>query len=202
MTYKNPRALIFVLCLFLVGPIVRVNPYELHVIDAAFFEEIYATPNRPRNKFEWHSRGTTSPASFAFTPGHALHRLRREPLQSYFSRRNIICLEPMIQDKVKRLCQRLDESATTQKPINLSVAFVALTVDVISQCCYADSFNYLETPDFTPGWRETVIRRMKSMKMISHFPILLTFLRWFPRSLVSLVFGDVSAAGEHKRVGC
>ena len=107
----------------------------------------------------------------------------------------------MIKEKVERLCQRLDEFATSQEPINLSVTFVALTVDIISQCCYADSFNYLGTTDFTPAWRETVIRRMKSMKLISHFPILLTLLLWFPRSLVSLVFGDVSAALDQKRVG-
>ena len=184
------------------GPIVRVNPYELHVNDPDFFDEIYAGVNRPRNKYEWHAQGTTSPSSFAFTLHHKQHRMRREPLQPFFSRRSILSLEPLITAKVDRLSERLTEYYQAKRPINLSTAFVALTVDIISQCCYADSFDYLEVDDFAPAWRMTVIQRMKSMKLVSHFPQILLLLKWLPHQIVAALFGDVSMAGQHKQVSC
>ena len=178
----------------------RVSPFELHVNDPEFFGEIYAGVNRPRNKFEPHMRGSTSQLSFAFTSEHTRHRLRREPLHPYFSRRSIASLQPLIIAKTNRFCERLDEYREAERPINLSVAFVALTVDIISQCCYADSFDYLEQDDFAPEWRETVMRRMKSMKIVSHFPFIPRLLPYLPNRIMAALTGDVSLAVEHKMV--
>ena len=178
----------------------RVSPFELHVNDPEFFGEIYAGVNRPRDKFEPHMRGSTSQLSLAFTSEHARHRLRREPLHHYFSRRSIASLQPLITSKTNRLCERLDEYREAERPINLSVAFVALTVDIISQCCYADSFDYLEEDDFAPEWRETVIRRTKSMKFVGHFPSIPMLLPYLPKKILVALTGDVSLAVEHKMV--
>lgn len=182
------------------GPIVRVNPYEIHVNDPEFFNEIYASSSRPRNKYEWHSKSSTSQLSFAFTPEHSLHRLRREPLNAYFSKRSIMGLEPMIAQKVERLCVRLEQHRESGVPVNLSSAFTALTVDIISECCYADSFNYLDQDEFASEWRDTVMRRMRSMKLVSHLPIVMVLLRYIPSAWTAAIVGDVSAAVNHRLV--
>ena len=35
------------------GPTVRINPYELHINDVKFYDEIYTSGRRRRDKYEW-----------------------------------------------------------------------------------------------------------------------------------------------------
>jgi hypothetical protein len=48
------------------GPVVRINPYELHVIDPAFLEEIFPGPGRKRDKWEWTTKGLGVPGATLF----------------------------------------------------------------------------------------------------------------------------------------
>ncbi|KAL9609721.1 MAG: hypothetical protein Q9167_005529 [Letrouitia subvulpina] len=38
------------------GPIVRINPHEIHINDPEFIDEIFAGPSKPRDKYRWISR--------------------------------------------------------------------------------------------------------------------------------------------------
>ncbi|KAK8090352.1 cytochrome P450 [Apiospora hydei] len=60
------------------GPIIRINPYELHVRDPDFYEVLYSGPGQGRrDKWSW-SVGMFSNSLSAFgTASHDLHRLRR-----------------------------------------------------------------------------------------------------------------------------
>src|ERR1700744_5701082 len=71
------------------GPIVRITPHELHVMDSSFYDEIYAGGNRKRNKYTPFVRFYGVPESVLGTADHNLHHLRRKLLNNYFSKRSI-----------------------------------------------------------------------------------------------------------------
>jgi cytochrome P450 len=138
------------------GPIVRINPEELHINDPEYYDELYGSVTRKRDKYEnWVNLGATPGSSFS-TVGHDHHRLRRGALNSFFSKRAVTQLEPVIQEKVGKLCRRFGAVLQTGEVVRADAAFVALTMDVISQYSFARDDDYLAEPDFKLAWKETL----------------------------------------------
>jgi hypothetical protein len=106
---------------------VRINPFELHISDPDFYQEIYAGNTRKRDKYPWHVDNPEFKHAIGFTINHDLHRTRREALNPYFSKASVVKLEELIQSNVEKLCERIEEylpihdknsdSAVDKKPI-------------------------------------------------------------------------------------
>lgn len=125
---------------------------ELHISDPNFFNEIYAGYTRGKtDKFQWWMhvlpRGST-----AFTADHDLHRKRRAAMGPHFSKRSIQSLEPLIMEKVSKLVDRFREVAGSGKIVNMSAAYAALTMDVISRYSFGQSMGNLEKEDWGVAW--------------------------------------------------
>ncbi|KAK6956906.1 hypothetical protein Daesc_002188 [Daldinia eschscholtzii] len=60
------------------GPIIRINPNEVHCNDIKFVDEIYATSSRRRNKPLHSVRGSIHSESEFDTTDHDLHKIRLE----------------------------------------------------------------------------------------------------------------------------
>ena len=148
---------------------VRINPYELHVSDPAFYDQLYAGPSRRTEKWSWSAKmfGTTDAA--VGTVSHELHRLRRAALNPFFSKRSVARLEPVIQANVDKLCQRLQAFAGTAQPVNLRDAFTALSADVIGSFAFGRSYGFLDVPDFNPGWHKLMIVRQTSFPIVTSY---------------------------------
>ncbi|KAJ9665810.1 hypothetical protein H2201_004118 [Coniosporium apollinis] len=169
------------------GPIVRINPYEIHVKDPSFYDEVYVGPSRRTEKWHWSAKmfGTTTAA--VGTTGHELHRVRRGALNPFFSKRSVTRLEPVIQANVDRLCARLKEFAGTAKPVNLFDAFTALSADVIGSFAFGRSYGFLEHADFNPRWHRLMMELSGSTHLMKQFGWLYTFTQHIPQWLVALV---------------
>lgn len=111
------------------GPIVRINPYELHINDATYYNTIYAAggSGEKRDKWQWYSKIFGAPGSMFETPGHDLHRARREPLGRYFSLASVRRLQPVIQERVNKLIGRFRESINSGEVFKIHAAFAAFT---------------------------------------------------------------------------
>ncbi|KAF2113499.1 putative cytochrome P450 [Lophiotrema nucula] len=136
------------------GPIVRINPDELHVKDPDFYDEIYAGANRKRDKYDKWIMMAGAPTSAFSTPEHDLHRMRRAALNPFFAKRSVTRFEPRIGAIVTTLCTRLREELNMKRVVDINAAFMALTMDIITEYCYGKSCEFLLEPDFKHEWKE------------------------------------------------
>ena len=111
-----------------------------------------------------------APLSTFATAQHNLHRLRRSALNPFFSKRAIAKTEPIILDKLERLCRRFEDAIKTKEVIRLDVAYMALTMDIITHWAYGESYNYLAEDDFKLSWKETVIAGSANGVFLRQFP--------------------------------
>ncbi|KAJ9613905.1 hypothetical protein H2200_002041 [Cladophialophora chaetospira] len=137
------------------GPVVRINPRELHFYPPEFYEEIYTGPTRPRNRWERYTKGFGMPGAGASTNPHDLHRARRAALSPYFSMQSVRKLQSVIEEKANLVMKRLkgfgqEEGAKEKKPLGLEPVFAAYAYDVVTQYSFARSAGHLEAEDFDP----------------------------------------------------
>jgi cytochrome P450 len=111
------------------GPIVRINPGELHVVDLAFWDVMYtaSTKGDRRDKWSWQARGIGIPLSTLATQEHALHRRRRAALNTFFSMQNVRKLLPTVEERVQVLVQRLKQSGEQGEIVSMEHAFSAFS---------------------------------------------------------------------------
>lgn len=100
------------------GPIIRITPDELHVNDVGFLDTIYSSS--PRDKYSYQLKTMRVPGSVGAAISHHVHRKRRDALSPFFTKKNILYLEPVITQKVEQLCQLVGKHADEKTPFNLS----------------------------------------------------------------------------------
>ena len=88
------------------GPIIRINPYELHISTPQFYETLYCS-NKKRNKWSWFVQMYALDTASLSTIDHNKHRERRAALNPFFSTANVRRLQPLIEEKVNLFVERL-----------------------------------------------------------------------------------------------
>ena len=130
------------------GPIIRINPCELHVSDPDYYETLYASSasGEKRNKWKWFTKQFPSPTAMASTPDHGQHKPRRAALNRFFSAASIRKLQPVIDERVEQLIKRLRESTDAKgRVIPMNVAFAAFTNGrLILLIISINNFNFLQ----------------------------------------------------------
>ncbi|KAJ9492516.1 hypothetical protein VN97_g701 [Penicillium thymicola] len=137
------------------GPIVRISPFELHIDDPEYYEILYSR-DKPRNK-SLHLTGMFgAPASAFGSVDHRCHRIRRQPMNPFFSHQRIRQLEPMLRRMIDKLRKGMRAWKERDTPLYVYHAFNAYTTDVMVEYSMSESFHYLNDPDFTPQWSKTI----------------------------------------------
>ncbi|KAH8424175.1 putative cytochrome P450 oxygenase [Aspergillus melleus] len=163
------------------GPIVRINPQEIHISDPSFYHEIYASSSRHRDKHAGTVAGLGVPASLAATITHDHHRLRRSLLGSYFSRGSVLKdIVPLVDDRIQKLMNRLAEAYHDQKVVCLDDAYVGMASDIITQYLYGQCWNCLELENFGNHIRGAILRLLSFVHFTQYAPWLVKRLRMLP----------------------
>ncbi|EHL02834.1 putative Trichodiene oxygenase [Glarea lozoyensis 74030] len=130
----------------LTSPVLRISPNELHIIDADFYDVLFSQSRR--NKAPTWSQAFGNPDSIFGTIDHHQHRIRRAPLNPYFSKGSIRTLEPLIREDISRLVSVFRDYQKTKEPVPLKAAFAALTSDIVTQFCFMMQSDYIEADGF------------------------------------------------------
>ncbi|OJJ96158.1 hypothetical protein ASPACDRAFT_81414 [Aspergillus aculeatus ATCC 16872] len=101
------------------------------------YDEIYAGNSRKRNKDPVFVSSFASPFSVIPTIDHDLHRARRSLLNPFFSKKAVMELSTVIQEKITRLPWHLERFYADGTVIALHTAFINLTGDTITHYLYS-----------------------------------------------------------------
>jgi cytochrome P450 len=153
------------------GPIVRINPDELHCSDPSFTDEIYAgTAGRKRDKWQHQlNTGGAGPVSVTgfSTVNHDLHRIRRAPLSRFFSRQQMLKLEGEVHEFAEATINKMLKSAGKES-FNVKSAFNCFTSDVISQYCFGEPMGFVSQEGWEPNFATWVASFFHSAYMMRH----------------------------------
>lgn len=154
------------------GPIVRINPDELHCNDPLFTDEIYtSSPTRPRDKWQHQlntgGAGPVSVTGFSTVP-HDLHRLRKGALSRFFSRTQTLKLESEVFEAATLTVDKMLTYAGRGE-FDIKEAFNCFTADVISQYAFGTSMGFVtKQQEWTPNLATWTASFFKSAYMMRH----------------------------------
>ncbi|KAL1638431.1 hypothetical protein SLS56_000240 [Neofusicoccum ribis] len=169
------------------GPIIRINPFELHVSDPDFYEELYGGAGRRIEKWPWSAAMFGNDTSMIATVSHEFHRARRAPLNSFFSKQSVYNLEPLLRNAISTLCDRFDEFKKSKEPVALDVAYSALTTDIITEYSFAKSTGFLLKPHFGPEWVQLMMNISEFSLINKQFPFILPLMMGTPEWLAKKI---------------
>ena len=144
-----------------------------------------------RDKWQWFYKLFGITLGMFGTVSHDLHRLRRAALNPYFSKQSVTRLTPLIQSRIDALCGRLTEAQITGEPLNLAMAYSALTADIVTKYSFGKSYGFLATPDFGSGFYAIVLRSGLLAHLIKQFGWIYPMLNAMPAWLVALVKPEI-----------
>ncbi|RDL41592.1 Cytochrome P450 [Venustampulla echinocandica] len=169
------------------GPIVRINPHELHIDDPDYYEELYSRTS-PRDKYKYYTDQFGIPNSSFSTINHRLHRLRRQPLNPFFSKQSIQHLEPIISGMVEKLCSRIQDLKKSGQPVLIRPVYQCLTTDVVTLYALNECWNYPDRPAFSSEWCATVKATGDMGNFMKQAPWLYPILLALPDAVISTIF--------------
>lgn len=169
------------------GPIVRINPYEIHIDDPEFLDSVYPGPLVRTEKYHWARTMFSLKTGHFGTASHELHRIRRAAVANFFSKAALQRLEPGVQYVIDKLVYRLEGLKDTGRPVNLYDVFACMTADVISQYSFAESYEFLDDQDFAPHWHQTLLHLSITIPLLKHLGFLRPVLESMPEWLVKIV---------------
>lgn len=162
----------------------RINPDELHINDPEFFDEIYSSGLKKRDRYEKWRHMAGAPNSTFSTTGHDFHRRRRAALNPFFAKRSVVRLEQRISDKVAILCDRFAKEMEKGNVIDIHTPYVALTTDIITDYCYGYSYDYLLKEDFGYEWKVAIVQIFKDVAFRRAVPWVMRVFPLLPRRLI------------------
>ncbi|KAH8752800.1 cytochrome P450 [Diaporthe sp. PMI_573] len=137
------------------GPLVCINPSELHCNDLQFIDEIYATGGRKRNKSEYICQSLVTPID---RTGFGIH---------------ILQFEAEVLTKLQYLC---DKYCKGQKAFDITTAYSCFTTDIISAFSFGEPLGLLTQEGWEPNWRQSTYSFLRTTLVFRSMPFLKKFV--------------------------
>ena len=134
------------------GPVVRITPDEVHVAtNSDDYEKIYHVGSKYAKSPNFYN-ALCVPHSSVGTASNEVHKIKRGAMNPIFSRQKVLDVESIVQDKVAKVMQRLENSSSNprvgdESGVDLHHAFRAVSVDVISEFAFGNCYDFLDKDD-------------------------------------------------------
>jgi cytochrome P450 len=165
------------------GPMVRIAPDEVHILDADLWETLFSKAGRV-DKYNWMSNRFGNDTSVLTTAAHDLHRVRRNALNPYFSRQRILGLQDTIRQKLSVFVNQIRENANAGAPITISRGYMAFSEDVIMHYCFGYDYDSLRKFAWTPVLHDAFAAVCIAGNMALQFPTIPKVMNALPQAWV------------------
>ncbi|RWA06192.1 hypothetical protein EKO27_g8918 [Xylaria grammica] len=172
------------------GPIVRINPDEIHIDDAEYYDVVFcnSAPNRPIDKTEKFRYRFSVPEATVQTGLAEVHRRRRAAIAPCFSKARIRSRNDDLQAIVDGISKRLStEYAGTGKVFNVTFMWSAMASDIIMEIAFARPTDFSSAPDFTSPYAQAIAQAVNAAHVMTHFGFLVTALNSLPDMVLALL---------------
>ncbi|GJC84772.1 cytochrome P450 monooxygenase sdnE [Colletotrichum liriopes] len=166
------------------GPVIRINPHEIHVQTPEFYDILYSGGKRRRNKWSWASGAFGVDLSTFGSELHEAHRLRRSAIAPFFSKARVRKLEPMIQERANAVLGRLKGFAATGEVMRLDHALTAYATDIITNYAFGLCHDRVNAPDFDAGFHSACLSGCQQVFLSRQFPFLMDIVKMIPGSWI------------------
>jgi hypothetical protein len=182
------------------GPIVRINPWELHVDDPEYYDVIYATGKAYDKPIFFQYRFNMPHATFS-TADSEQHRRRRAAIAPFFSKNKVREQNGLIQDVVNRVSYRLStEYSGTTKVLNLMQMWGCITSDVITELVFARPKNFVDSPGLRSEFSNSLSDMVYTTHWMTHFDWLRVIMNALPNWFVKAVAKPFKSVIEYREV--
>ncbi|KAL4897326.1 cytochrome P450 [Aspergillus ambiguus] len=181
------------------GPIIRINPREIHIKDPDYYDEIYASSTRKREKdpIMVAQFGLEGSAFASISP--ETHRQRRAPLDKFFSKQSITRMEHIIHQCLGKLSQHLQDACKSHKVVSLDAGFAGLASDVIHRYAWGFNSGNLDADDFNEHVRDGISGLFRMAHVMFFFPVLQMITNSLPLWLLERLNPFAFAMASQKR---
>jgi len=171
------------------GPIIRINPDEIHIDDAEYYDVVFcnSTPNRPIDKSEKFRYRFSVPEATVQTGLAEIHRRRRAAIAPCFSKARIKSRNDDLQAIIDGISNRLTtEFKGTGRVINMNFMWGAMASDIITEIAFARPTDYSCAPDFISPFAQAISKAVGAAHVMTHFGLLVTALNSIPDAVLSI----------------
>jgi cytochrome P450 len=155
------------------GPVIRISPNEIHLADDPDnYEKVYYIGSRAPSKspYFYNSFGLKT-AAFG-TTSNELHRVRRAAINPAFSRKAVLQLEDIVQEKTAKLVSRIEDLLAEGQPVDLHHGYRALSVDIITDYSFDDDYKQWDSPTFASDFYKMTGELIARGWVLQAFPFL------------------------------
>ncbi|KAM7207241.1 cytochrome P450 monooxygenase sdnE [Naviculisporaceae sp. PSN 640] len=154
------------------GPIVRINPEELHIDDPDFYDQLYPT-SKPYDKLQRLENRFGIPGATFSTARHDVHKMRRAAISPFFAKSKVREQTPDIQRLMDTISRRLtNEYAGTGRVLNLHDVWRCFAADNIMDLVFGSPLDLHLYPDFRAPFTGAITRVTNFSHVTRYLPIL------------------------------
>ncbi|KAL4782495.1 cytochrome P450 [Aspergillus varians] len=189
------------------GPIVRITPNEIHLSDPENCEKIYYVGSRYAKDAAFYGSFGADKSTFT-TSSPEVHRVKRAALNPFFSRKKVLDLEGIVHEKAQRLVTRMKKAFKSSDGVDLHHGFRAISIDVITDYAFDNSYNFLDKEDFGVTFFDDFRDMGPAIWFFQQFPavqrLALSIPYWlakrFSEPLARMMFQHQNSRGQILRV--
>ncbi|KAH7115002.1 cytochrome P450 [Dendryphion nanum] len=170
------------------GPVIRIGANELHVNDPDFYLSITNVSSSFHKEPEFYRQISLPGTSIGETDPNS-HRIRRAVIAPSFSAAHVLKVHaPLIQEKLRQLCDLIDQNTTSGTPVNIKRAFKSLTLDVISKIVFGEEFGVLKSLNASHPYLDMLQETLKGGWISRAFPNVSATMMALPETIAERLF--------------